>query len=179
MNSRTSFFLFALALWASLALTPSPAHSMDFAEGANLIYTECPGLLKRDWPNATPEESQAICSCMRDAISGWSKDYTTALPNKQQWADLGLRATQQCMTPFARKSTIKRCMANATLRQQFTRGAQISDAQFDRYCDCHVNLAFDEAAKGVNTEDPEAKRAMQAKSFQQCLAPLRAEKSAP
>lgn len=168
----------ALALSAGLLLALSSAHGMDYADGAKAIGAVCPALVKRDLPTATPQDSQAMCSCMRETLAGWGKDYTTTLPTQQQWSELGLRAAKQCMEPYGRKAAEQQCIANATWRQQLTRSASISDSQFDRYCGCHANLTFDEIAKGLDVDAPESKRLLQTKSYQQCLAPLRAEKPA-
>ena len=167
----------ALAFAASLMLAPSPAHSMDFAEGAKAIAEACPGLVKRDFPKATPQDIEGICACMRSTVAAAAKDYPGTLPTEQQWADLGLRTAQQCAGAFARRDTVRRCTEHTTWRQQLTRATGLSDAQFDRYCGCHVNLAFDEAAKGVNTQDPEAQRALHLKSQAQCVAPLLAQEA--
>ncbi len=166
----------ALAFAASLLITPLSARGMGFDEAAKALVEACPGLVTRDFPKATPEDIQGICTCMRSTVAAAAKDHAGKAPTDQQWADLGLRTAQQCAGPFARRDTVRRCVESAPWRQQLTRAAGLSDAQFDRYCDCHVNLAFDEAARGVNTQDPAAQRALQVKSHAQCVAPLQAEK---
>lgn len=165
----------ALAFTASLMLAPTPAHSIDYADGAKVIAALCPTLVKRDLPGATFQESDAICSCMRNTLAASGKDYPTTLPNKQQWADLGIRAARQCMDPYARKVAAQQCITNATWRQQLTRSASISDSQFDRYCHCNANLALDEAAKGTNIDDPDVRRVLKGRSYTQCLVPLQGE----
>lgn len=177
MSSR--LFPAALALVAGLLLASSPAHSIDYATGAKGIAAVCPALVKRDLPKATPQDSEAICSCMRDALAASGKDYPTTLPTKEQWATLGIRAATQCMAPHISKMAAQQCIANATWRQQLTSSAAINDAQFDRYCTCHAQLVMDETAKGTNLDDPEVRRVLKDKSYTQCLAPLRAEKAAP
>lgn len=167
----------ALAFATSLMLAPTPAHSIDYADGAKVIAALCPALVKRDLPSTTPQESDAICGCMRDTLAASGKDYKTSLPTQQQWTDLGVRAARQCMDPYARKVAAQQCITNATWRQQLTRSASISDSQFDRYCNCHANLAFDEAAKGTNIDDPDVRRVLKDRSYTHCLAPLRAEKA--
>lgn len=168
----------ALAFIASLMLAPLPAHSIDYADGAKVIAGVCPALVKRDLPNATPQDSEAICGCMREKLAASAKDYPTALPTQQQWAELGIRAATQCMAPHLAQMVAQQCTANATWRQQLTSSARINDAQFDRYCHCHAKLAADETAKGTNLSDPEVRRVLKDKSYTQCLAPLRAEKPA-
>lgn len=168
----------ALAFAAHLLLAPAPAHSTGFDEAAKALVEACPGLVTRDFPKATPEDIQVICTCMRSTVAAAAKEHAGKMPTDQQWADLGLRTAQQCAGPLARKDTVRRCVGSATWRQQLTRSAGLSDAQFDRYCDCHVNLAFDEAAKGANINDPQAQRALLQKSQAQCVAPLQAEKPA-
>jgi hypothetical protein len=171
--------LLALVLFSGLTLAAPPARDMGFAGVAQSTAEACPGLVKRDFPNATPQDTAEICGCMRDAVIASAQDYPSTPPTPQQWRELGLRVSKQCAEPFARKDTVRRCIGSTAWRQQLTQSAGISDAQFDRYCDCHVNLAFDEAAKGINTDAPEARQALQAQSQQQCLEPLRAENPAP
>lgn len=167
----------ALAFAASLMLAPTRAHSIDYADGAKVIAALCPALVKRDLPSATPQETEAICGCMRSTLAASGKDYPTTLPDKQQWTDLGVRAARQCMAPYARKVAAQQCITNASWRQQLTRSASISDSQFDRYCTCNANLAFDETAKGTDIDDPEVRRALKGRSYTQCLVPLQGEKA--
>ncbi len=168
----------ALAFAASLLLAPSPARSIDYADGAKVIAGVCPALVQRDLPNATPQDRDAICGCMREKLAASAKDYPSTLPTKQQWADLGIRAATQCMAPHIGQIAAQQCIANANWRQQLTSSAKINDAQFDRYCSCHAKLASDETAKGTNMEDPEVRRVLKDQSYTQCLAPLRSEKLA-
>lgn len=166
----------ALAFAASLLLAPRPAHSIDYADGAKMIAALCPALVKRDLPNTTPQESEAICGCMREKLLAAGKDFPTTLPTKQQWTDLGTRAATQCMAPQISQLAAQQCIANATWRQQLTQSAGINDAQFDRYCTCHAQMMMAETAKGTITDDPEVRRVLKERSYTQCLAPLRAEK---
>lgn len=171
--------LLTSALFAGPTLAAPPARGMGFAGAAQSIAEACPGLVKRDFPNATPQDTAEICGCMREAVAASARHFPNTQPTPQQWSELGLRVSRQCAEPFARRDTVQRCIGSTAWRRQLTQSAGISDAQFDRYCDCHVNLAFDEAAKGINTDTPEARQALQAQSQQQCLEPLRAENPTP
>ncbi len=152
---------------------PGIAGAAEPAKDLAVFLSDCPALVVQSLPALAASEVTDICACAGKGMETAAKSLGISAP-ASAWFDAGKQAMVVCAAPSARRLNIQQCQANKEMRSGVRARTALSDEQYDQYCSCHINLTFDEAARGLDPHDPKSRQIMAEKSAKACLAPIKA-----
>lgn len=164
----------AIVMLSGLAFlhAPSNAETTGKQKGLATFTSRCVSAATQSLPALNTAQVQSVCTCAKEKMGNLAMSLSDKDP-ESSWLAAESKAITPCVEPIARQSTLQQCLETKAVRADVRTRFELSDLQYDQYCHCHINLTYDEAARGLNAADPKSAQVIMDKSAKLCLGPIK------